>query len=106
MAKKTAHLIGAGSGAEAAALDVDGLVVRPLVGGDGVDGGGGAGGGDESEGLLAAGVALRRGDALGDGPGAAARTWRRGEAASSVTLSDLNFDSRHSARLPAGTIRA
>lgn len=71
---KTAHLIGAGRGAEAAAVDVDELVVRPLVGGDGAHGGRGAGGGEEHKVLLLAGVALRRGHALGGGSGDAART--------------------------------
>lgn len=91
MVKKKAHLIGAGNGAEAAALDVDDLVVRALVGGDGVDGGSGAGGGDENKLLLVAGIALRRGDTLRDRSGDAARTCHRGEMGSSVASSDFNF---------------
>lgn len=47
---KSADLVGAGDLAEALTLDLDHLVVRALVGGDGVDGGGGAGG--EAEGKL------------------------------------------------------
>lgn len=49
-------------------------MVGSLVGRDGVDGGSGAGGGDENKVLLVARTALRRGDALGDGSGDAART--------------------------------
>lgn len=46
---KSADLIGAGDVAEASSLDLDELVVRALVGGDGVDCGGGAGGGAEEK---------------------------------------------------------